>query len=77
MAVHFGSVPTRIMLGIGDAEPGEVARIDFELTASTRNGKTVVQANSRRFRRRLALTFIRIAWLAWTARDGDTEDEDR
>ncbi|MDI9889961.1 hypothetical protein [Microbacterium sp. IEGM 1404] len=75
MAVHFGNVPTRIMVGIGDAEPSEVARIDFELTASTRDGKTVVQGNSRRFRRRLALAFLRVAWMAWTARDDDAEDD--
>ncbi len=66
MAVVAGTIKTRIILATGDAEPTEVGAVTSELDAlGDRAGVTL---STRRWRRDLALAFLRMAWATWTAR---------
>lgn len=66
MATTIGTIDTAILLKLGDSTPIEVATITPAIRA-TRTGATV-QVNTPKWRRTLALTFLRLAWYLWTSR---------
>lgn len=67
MAAIAGSIDTRILIATGDAEPTEVGTVTTELHA-LKSGAGV-ELSSRRWRRDLALAFLRMAWATWMMRD--------
>lgn len=69
MAAVMGAIDTRVLLAIGDGEPAEVGTLTTELHATGRGAGVVV--STRRWRRSLALAFLRMAWTMWTMRDTD------
>ena len=64
MAAIAGTIKTRILLATGDSEPHEVGTVTTELHALG-NGAGVT-LGTRRWRRGLALAFLRMAWHTWT-----------
>lgn len=66
MAVIAGTITTRVLLPVGDTEPVEVATIDVDLHPGDTDSEVVL--TSRRWRLRLALGFLRIAWGTATMR---------
>lgn len=67
MATVAGTIDTRILVATGDAEPTEIGTVSTEMHALG-NG-TGVAISTRRWRRDLALAFLRMAWATWTMRD--------
>lgn len=64
MAAIAGTIKTRILLATGDSEAHEVGTVTTELHAMG-NGAGVT-LSTRRWRRNLALAFLRMAWHTWT-----------
>ena len=67
MAAIAGTIDTRILVAVGDAEPAEVGTLTTELR-STGHGAGVT-LSARRWRRSMALAFLRMAWVTWSMRD--------
>ncbi|GGH34151.1 hypothetical protein [Microbacterium album] len=64
MAAIAGTLTTRILVATGDSEPTEVGTVTTDLHA-TGNGAGIT-LSARRWRRGLALAFLRMAWATWT-----------
>jgi hypothetical protein len=67
MAAVMGTLDTRVLLAVGDGEPAEIGTLTTELHATGRGAGVVV--STRRWRRSLALAFLRMAWETLTMRD--------
>ena len=70
MAVSAGTIDGRVLVAIADAPPTEVATFTADLTATrhlTGHGATV-ELDTRKWRRAVAIAFLRIAWHTWTRR---------
>lgn len=67
MAVTAGTLTTRILVATGDGKPTEVGTLTTQLRAAGRGAGVVI--STRRWRRDLALAFLRMAWHTWTTRD--------
>lgn len=67
MAAIAGTIDTRILIATGDAEPTEVGTVATELRALV--GRPGVALSVRRWRRDLAIAFLRMAWATWAMRD--------
>ena len=67
MAVTAGTLTTRILVATGDGKPTEVGTLTTQLHATGRGAGVVI--STRRWRRDLALAFLRMAWHTWTTRD--------
>jgi hypothetical protein len=66
VAAIAGTIDTRILIATGDAQPTDVGTVTTYLHA-TGNGSGVA-LSTRRWRRDLALAFLRMAWATWTTR---------
>ena len=66
MAVVAGTLTTRVLLAHGDSILVEVGTVTTDLLAVGRGEG--VQLSMRRYRRDLALGFLRMAWATWTNR---------
>ncbi|RZT59329.1 hypothetical protein EV140_1934 [Microcella alkaliphila] len=66
MATTVGTIDTAVLLKVGDSTPIEVATITPTIRA-TCTGATV-HVNTPKWRRTLALTFLRLAWHLFTSR---------
>ena len=67
MAVTAGTLTTRILVATGDGKPTEVGTLTTQLHATGRGAGVVI--STRRWRRDLALAFLRMAWHTWTMGD--------
>lgn len=70
MAVSAGTIDGRVLVAIGDAIPTEVATFTSDLTVTrhlTGHGATL-KLDTRKWRRAVAIAFLRIAWHTWTSR---------
>lgn len=69
MAAIIGTVPTRLLISTGDGEPIEIGSFDFDMVVTGRRSATPgVTISMRRWRRRLTVLLIRMAWATLTAR---------
>ena len=66
MAAIAGTLTTRVLLAHGDSTPTEVGTITTDLRATSTGAG--VQISYRRYRRDIAIAFLRMAWATWTAR---------
>ena len=67
MAVTAGTLTTRILVATGDGKPTEVGTLTTQLRATDRGAGVTI--STRRWRRDLALAFLRMAWHTWTMGD--------
>lgn len=68
MAAIIGKIPTRVLVAFGDSDPVEVAQIEYKLSATREGDHVFAEVDERRWRRRMALGFLRIAWSTLTTR---------
>ncbi|MFI8593742.1 hypothetical protein ACIGCK_04840 [Microbacterium sp. NPDC078428] len=66
MAAIAGTITTRVLLAVGDAEPTEIGSLTTNLHATGSGAGVALSA--RRWRRSLAIAFLRMAWATWTTR---------
>lgn len=66
MAVAVGSIDTRILIAVGSAEPVEVGTLTVKLDAKLAADGTSAVLDARRWRRGMAVAFVRMAWATLT-----------
>lgn len=74
MAVSAGTIDGRVLVAIGDATPTEVATFSADLTVTRHlavHGATL-ERDTRKWRRNVAIAFLRIAWHTWTSRSSES-----
>lgn len=65
MAAIAGTLTTRVLIAIGDGEPAEVATVTTQMHAT--GSQAGVSLTMSKYRRDLAIAFLRMAWHTWTA----------
>jgi hypothetical protein len=66
MAAIVGTLDTRVLVAVGDGEPVEVGTLTTQMHGT--GSRAGVTLSTRKWRRDLAIAFIRMAWHTWTNR---------